>query len=176
MNIDTTGWGEFWLTEVFDMKNTKSITAANLIPNSGATPYVTSQAGNNGVQMLVSCPDEWLDRGPCIMIGGKTLVITYQSADFCSNDSHNIALYTRSDDPASRSVNTQLFLVTALRASLSSKYSWGDSISMKTIRDDVFKLPVDVDGAPAWRYMGRMMRDVVTERGRALAALLSIEV
>ena len=93
--IDASKWKSFKLTDIFRMSNTKSIVQKDIAPDSGEIPYVTAQAGNNGVMTYVECPDEWLDDGDCIMIGGKTLTFSYQAKPFCSNDSHNIALYLK---------------------------------------------------------------------------------
>ena len=159
--IDTSGWREFKLTDIFQMNNTKSIVQKNVVPGSGVIPYVTAQAGNNGVMTYIDCPPEWLDKGDCIMIGGKTLTFSYQAQEFCSNDSHNIALYLKDTDKATEM--RYLFLIAALRGSLYQKYSWGDSISMKTIKNDVFRLPVDVSGEPNWVYMDEYMSTIMKE-------------
>ena len=84
--IDASKWKSFKLTDIFRMSNTKSIVQKDIAPDSGEIPYVTAQAGNNGVMTYVECPDEWLDDGDCIMIGGKTLTFSYQAKPFCSND------------------------------------------------------------------------------------------
>lgn len=170
--ISNDSWKLFMLSEIFDMCNTKSITARSLVPDSGVTPYVTAQEGNNGVQMCVDCPDEWLEIGDCILIGGKTLAFSYQSKDFCSNDSHNIALYVK--DARGKRENCQLFLLSALRASLESAYSWGDSISMKRIREETLVLPVTPEGEPDWEYMDRTMCEVIARREAALDNLQAL--
>ncbi|CAH0158981.1 Restriction enzyme BgcI subunit alpha [Arthrobacter sp. Bi83] len=167
--VDVSKWKTFMLSDVFDMKNTRSITAANLVPDSGLTPYVTAQDGNNGVQMYVDCPDEWLDAGECIMIGGKTLTLSYQAADFCSNDSHNIALSSK--DLESKSESCQLFLMSVLSAALSPKYSWGDSISMKVLQQESLLLPVTPAGIPDWEFMRNMMQTVTDRMMENLNAL-----
>lgn len=170
--LDTSNWLQFKLTDVFTMKNTKSITAASLIPDSGSFPYVTAQEGNNGVQMYVDCSDEWLDDGGCIMIGGKTLAFSYQARDFCSNDSHNIALYSK--DPLSKSANCQLFLIAALRASLAAHFSWGDSISMKRAKEQFVTLPVTPSEEPDWDFMERKMQDFMVQQEGKLSALVAM--
>jgi hypothetical protein len=161
MKIDTSQWKEFKLKDIFHMNNTKSIVQKDVVPDSGTTPYVTAQAGNNGVMTYINCPAEWLDEGNCIMIGGKTLTFSYQAKNFCSNDSHNIALYLK--DKKNASEMKYLFLIAALRGALYQKYSWGDSISMKKIQDDVFRLPVDTSGDPDWAYMDNYMSEVVKD-------------
>ena len=49
---------------------------------SGNIPYVTASEGNNSIVSYVSYDDEMKEEGNSIMIGGKTLVITYQPKDF----------------------------------------------------------------------------------------------
>lgn len=170
--VETSEWEEFKLIDIFRMNNTKSIVQRDIVPDSGSVPYVTAQAGNNGVLTYIECPDEWLDEGNCIMIGGKTLTFSYQARAFCSNDSHNIALYLKDAEKASEMC--YLFLIAALRRSLYQKYSWGDSISMKTIKDDVFRLPVDTYGEPDWTYMDEHMRIVMERTKSDLLAMQSI--
>ena len=167
--IDASKWKSFKLTDIFRMSNTKSIVQKDIAPDSGEIPYVTAQAGNNGVMTYVECPDEWLDDGDCIMIGGKTLTFSYQATPFCSNDSHNIALYLK--DKVNASEIRYLFLIAVLRGTLYQKYSWGDSVSMKRIKDDTFMLPVDASGEPDWAYMDEYMSEVMQEAEKSLEHL-----
>ena len=167
--IDASKWKSFKLTDIFRMSNTKSIVQKDIAPDSGEIPYVTAQAGNNGVMTYVECPDEWLDDGDCIMIGGKTLTFSYQAKPFCSNDSHNIALYLK--DKVNASEIRYLFLIAVLRGTLYQKYSWGDSVSMKRINDDTFMLPVDASGEPDWAYMDEYMSEVMQEAEKSLEHL-----
>lgn len=113
---------EVSIVDFFDVRNSHNILKSDIILGSGNTPYVTASEGNS------------------IMIGGKTLVITYQPKDFFSNDSHNLVL--RFNDENGRTENIQLFFVAALYKSLSHKYSWGNSISNKKIQTDTVLLPV----------------------------------
>lgn len=167
--IDASKWKSFKLTDIFRMSNTKSIVQKDIAPDSGEIPYVTAQGGNNGVMTYVECPDEWLDDGDCIMIGGKTLTFSYQAKPFCSNDSHNIALYLK--DKVNASEIRYLFLIAVLRGTLYQKYSWGDSVSMKRIKDDTFMLPVDASGEPDWAYMDEYMSEVMQEAEKSLEHL-----
>ena len=151
------------------MSNTKSIVQKDIIPDSGTIPYVTASEKNNGVLTYISCVPEWMERGECIMIGGKTLTFTYQESDFCSNDSHNIALYAKHESYVNQRI--YLFLIVALRAALYQKYSWGDSISMKRIIVDEVYLPVTASGQPDLDYMDSYMQHVMNEATASLAKL-----
>ncbi len=168
-SICTDSWKTFRLDTIFYMRNTHSITQKEIIPDSGATPYVTASNTNNGVLTYIDCPEGWKDKGNCIMIGGKTLTFSYQRQDFCSNDSHNIALYAI--DPHGANELCYLFMISALRAAFSSRYSWSDSISMKRIKDEVFSLPSTDDGSPDWEYMASYMRDIMKESEASLENL-----
>ena len=88
---------------------------------------------------------------------------------FCSNDSHNIALYLK--DKVNASEIRYLFLIAVLRGTLYQKYSWGDSVSMKRIKDDTFMLPVDASGEPDWAYMDEYMSEVMQEAEKSLEHL-----
>lgn len=164
--VDTKSWKEFRLDAIFNMTNTKSIVQKDIKPDSGDIPYVTAQAGNNGVLTYIDCPKEWTDKGNCIMIGGKTLTFSYQEKDFCSNDSHNIALYLKSSNQATKLC--YLFLISALRAALYQRYSWGDSVSMKRIKDESFYLPVDHYGNPNYEFMDKYMQKILSESKASL--------
>lgn len=92
-----------------------------------------------------------MDKGNCIFIGGKTFVVTYQEKDFFSNDSHNLTL--RLKEESKRSKDIQLYIATCVNKSLGHKYSWGNSISNKKIKNDVISLPclgecIDYDSMP----------------------------
>lgn len=128
----------------FNVNNTHNILKSQVVPDSGNIPYVGAGESNNSVQTYISFDSNYLEKGNSIMIGGKTLVITYQELDYISNDSHNIALYYKDEKKLTR--NLQLFLVSALYRSLKPKYHWGDSISKAKIKNDSLMLPVNTLG------------------------------
>ncbi len=132
-------WREYSITEVFDIKNTKSILSSDIVANSGNIPYLCASADNNSVSSYISYKEQMLDKGNCVFIGGKTFVVSYQEFDFFSNDSHNLALYVI--DKTKKDKISQLFLVTCVKKSLGHKYTWGDSISKQKINTDNITLP-----------------------------------
>ena len=164
-------WNKFKLVDVFDVYNTKSILKEQIIPDSGSVPYVTAGESNNAVMTYINCPNEWIDKGGCVLIGGKTMVVTYQKDDFCSNDSHNLALYLK-DKTVVLNEEIFLFLVTVIKKALGKKYVWGDSISRKNIQKDVILLPVDSTGKIAWEYMKEYTANLEQERIAELEAYL----
>lgn len=151
-------WKEFKVCGkygIFNVNNTHSILQSQIVSNSGEYPYVTASENNNSVSTYVNYDIEQIEEGNSIMIGGKTLVITYQESDYFSNDSHNLACYVK--DEKGKSKEIQLFLVSALYKNLKPKYSWGDSISGKKIQSDTFFLPVTAEGKIDWDFMQNLI-------------------
>lgn len=141
----------FKITDKFKIKNSLNNLKSDVIFNSGSTPYVTASEGNNSVVSRITCPDNIKEEGNAIMIGGKTLVVTYQPEDFVSNDSHNLILYM--NEFALRTENIQLFYICSLNHFLKPIYSWGDSISKTKIQKDIFTLPVTKKGDIDYDFM-----------------------
>ena len=133
-------WGEFKVVDLFDVRNTRNILSRDIIENSGDIPYLSASRENNAVSSYISYNKEFLDKGNCIFIGGKTFVVTYQENDFYSNDSHNLSLHLK--DGKNITKLNHLFMVSCIYKSLSSKYSWGNSISNKKIQTDFVILPI----------------------------------
>ena len=171
LNIQS--WKEFLISDIFEIRNTHSIMKKEIEENSGEHPYVTASEGNNSVVSYISFDMTQIEEGNSILIGGKTLIISYQAVDYFSNDSHNLALYLK--DESKRTKNIQLFLVTALRIGLSPLYSWGDSISKKTIQKDIILLPSKNGKTPDWDYMDNYMKGIDIVVKSTLTELQSIE-
>ena len=137
--------------EFFEIKNTCNILSTDIVKDSGEYPYLCASTDNNAVSTYISYDKQYMDKGNCIFIGGKTFVVTYQEKDFFSNDSHNLTL--RLKEESKRSKDIQLYIATCVNKSLGYKYSWGDSISSKKIKNDVISLPhigkyIDYDSMP----------------------------
>lgn len=111
-----------------------------------------------------------LEEGNCIFIGGKTFVVTYQSSDFYSNDSHNLALYLK--NTPKRTKAAQLFIAACITRSLTHKYSWGNSISHQKILDDSISLPQTTEGKIDFDFMEDFVRELEELRLRELKAYL----
>ena len=141
----------FKIVDEFTVANSHNILKSDVVFGSGSTPYVTASEGNNSIVSYISYKPDMIEKGNSILIGGKTLVVTYQPDDFFSNDSHNLVLTINHEE--GRNESSQLFLVAALYKSLSPKYSWGDSISKAKIQSDVVFMPVKEDGTIDFEFM-----------------------
>jgi hypothetical protein len=138
MEFENINFEEFNVIDIFDVKNTGNILSRDIIKNSGETPYLCASSENNGVSSYISYNEEYLDKGNCVFIGGKTFVVSYQEKDFYSNDSHNLVLYLKNEE---KNKSNQLYLATCVNKGLGYKYSWGDSISNRKIQIDKISLP-----------------------------------
>ena len=130
---------DFKLIDVFNVKNSGNILSRDVVEDSGDTPYLCASKENNSISSYISYDKNYLDKGNCVFIGGKTFVVTYQEKDFYSNDSHNLILYVKNEENTSKL--NQLYLATCVNKSLKHKYSWGDSISNRKIQKDMVSLP-----------------------------------
>ena len=139
------------IVDAFNVANTHNILKSDVVFGSGMVPYVTASESDNSVTSYISYNDNLKESGNTIMIGGKTLVITYQPKDFFSNDSHNLKLTIY--DERGKNESAQLFMVAALYKSLKPIYSWGNSISKAKIQKDYVDLPVTNDGAINYAFM-----------------------
>ncbi|EDQ2394105.1 type II restriction endonuclease subunit R [Salmonella enterica subsp. enterica] len=133
-------FSSFPVTELFSVSNTGNILFRDITENSGDIPYLCASRENNSVSSYISYDPSSLEKGNCIFIGGKTFVVTYQEQDFFSNDSHNLLLYINNENE--RTKFTYLGLIACIYKCLSHKYSWGDSVSNKKIKNDTIWLPV----------------------------------
>lgn len=165
-------WGEFKITDIFDVKNTHNILSNEIVENSGNVPYLCASAEKNGVSTYISYNDDLIDKGNCIFIGGKTFVVTYQENDFFSNDSHNLALYLKFSEKRKKDV--QIFIASCITRSVGYKYSWGNSISHKKIQNDYVFLPITPENKIDFDFMEAFIRELEEERIRELAAYLKV--
>lgn len=163
-------WGEFRLTDIFAVKNTSNLLASDIIADSGETPYLCASSENNAVSSYIKYDKEHLEKGNCIFIGGKTFVVTYQSKDFYSNDSHNLALYLKAGTPSKAAF---LYMASCVYKSLHRKYSWGNSISKAKIQEDIITLPVS-NGKIDFAFMDSFIAELESDRVAELSAYLTV--
>ena len=142
-------FAEYDVLKIFDVKNTHNILSDDIVDGSGTIPYLCAGAENNSISSYISYKNEYLEKGNCIFIGGKTFIVTYQERDFFSNDSHNLALYVKE---INANKLQQLYITTCVKKSLSHKYSWGNSVSKAKIKTDKISLPTK-DGKPDYKTM-----------------------
>ncbi|MFR3056774.1 restriction endonuclease subunit S [Phocaeicola coprophilus] len=147
--LSTNTWKDFTIGDYFYAINTGNILSRDIVDGSGSTPFVTASSVNNGVAAYIDASNYEIIKGNCILIGGKTFTLTYQKNDFVSNDSHNIALYSKSIS----NEQVLLYIITVLNCSLKHKYNWGDAVTKDKLLAQTISLPADNKGEPDWGYM-----------------------
>ncbi len=160
-------WQSFKIVDIFEVKNTRNILARDVVKDSGTTPYLCASKENNAVNSYINYNADFLDKGNCIFIGGKTFVVTYQQKDFYSNDSHNLALYLK--DTHSKTKLNQLFIITCIYKALNNKYSWGDSISNTKIQNDSILLPTNPHGKIDFTFMRTLINALMKQTIQGVA-------
>lgn len=154
---NTTNFKNYNITDLFDIKNSKNILKSQVDFSKKEHPYVTAQERNNSIMAEVSYDENYLDKGNCIFIGGKTMVISYQKEDFFSNDSHNLLLYPKKGNLSEKAF---MYLATVLYKSLKPKYEWNSSISSKKIKKDTISLPTTCDGNIDYAFMEKYIEAI----------------
>ncbi|GAA9426415.1 restriction endonuclease subunit S [Helicobacter pylori] len=167
-------WQSFKIVDIFEVKNTRNILARDVVKDSGTTPYLCASKENNAVNSYINYNADFLDKGNCIFIGGKTFVVTYQQKDFYSNDSHNLALYLK--DTHSKTKLNQLFIITCIYKALNNKYSWGDSISNTKIQNDSILLPTNPHGKIDFDFMHTLINALMKQIIQGVAQYCSAKI
>lgn len=159
--------------EIFTVKNSHNILKAEVVLGSGTIPYVTAGEGNNSIMGYISYKPECLEPANSILIGGKTMVITYQKDSFFSNDSHNLVL--RLKEKNNPTENENLFFVSTLVKALSHKYHWGDSISKSKIKNDSVQVPINDRNEIDYDFMENIISAVKKQIIQRLKKEIDIE-
>lgn len=153
----------FKLSNIFEIKNLKSIDKNKLKGDNGSIPYISQTGLNNGVIGFV-CDHgiEKLNSGNCISIGMNTQVVRYQEKDFYSSE-HMICI-------RNNYLNKYIacFIFPILEKILQKKFNYSYMAIAKRISKVEIKLPSTPEGNPDWEFMESYIREqyreVVQER------------
>jgi hypothetical protein len=153
LGLDTSNWKEFEISQLFDVKGTRTTKIDVLIENGlGVNPYVTTQATNNGVRGFYSHTTEL---GNVLTIDSAVLGFTsYQANNFSASD-HVEKLIPK----FTLNKYIGLFLSTVINRER-YRYSYGRKFNQVKIKNTVIKLPVTVDGSPDWIFMENFIKQL----------------
>ena len=161
-SVDVSGWGEFKVGELFDLKGIKQVKSQHhVVECSDGIPFVVQSNKNNMVKHLAD--RQWLiDNGEPVVDGnaivlGVTLpVVSYQESEFGASQ----VITARNSNLTKGS---GLFIASVMNAFLIPKYSYINKPGLQKYKDDVIPLPLkphqgdyiqdDID----WDYMERFM-------------------
>ncbi len=165
--IDTQGWGEFRITDLFTVLKIKNKISAIDIEENGFIPVYSSTTDNNGVLgYTAKLPDYKIsDDVPFYLIfGDHTKSMFIAKEDFCVMDNVKIL------QPTIFNENVVRFIMTSWYASIPSI---GYARHWPLAKDSLFYLPITPSGDPDWKYMEQYMLNLKTAIDSSLNKLLS---
>lgn len=159
MEMNTDGWREFELQDLFDIKYGVNLELANctIVDNpSDGVDFVARTSSNNGVVARVKEIDG-IPPQPAGLItcagGGSVLSTFVQPHDFYSGRD----LYTLKAKE-DISIYAKLFCCTEIQAN-KYRYNYGRQAN-KTMKNIILKLPVKANQMPDWNYMENYIRSL----------------
>ena len=139
--LDTSGWREFRLGDLFDISGSRT-TPKNKLEQigEGKYPYITTQATNNGIAGYYAT---YTEKGHCLTIDSAVLgVCFYQEQDFTASDHVEIL---RPKFFMSKEVAI-FFTVLLNKTGSILGYAYNKKRSQTAIKTESIKLPVDSQG------------------------------
>lgn len=146
-------WGEFRISEIFDIKPGKRLTKSAMI--DGDRPFVGATDSNNGITAWVGNKNESLD---CNCLGvnyngsvGETFYHPYE----CIFSDDVKRLHLKDEKKESRYV--MLFLKTAILQQ-KVKYAYGYKFNESRMLKQTILLPTTLNGSPNYAFMEEYMK------------------
>lgn len=163
--IDTSGWGEFRVGELFDVVKGSRLRSVDRV--DGEIPYIGATLFDNGYVQTIG-NDESLHPGGVLTAcynGRATGVTFYQPEQFWATDDVNV-LYPKFE----MSEEIGLFIAPVIQ-SVGMNFGWESKWNLPDMIGAVIRLPVTVAGDPDWGYMERTMCDVIAKQEHELDEL-----
>lgn len=171
--VDTSNWGEFKVSELFDCQTTKTMNPNKDGLSEGDIPYVTRSAFNNGISGSYADPTgEFTTKGNCITIGAEGAIAFYQDTDFIAG----VKVYTLRH--AKLNTLSALFVCSVLNEN-ARRYSYTNARVLDKIKEETIPLPLKPNTNPDnytqddidWYYMESFMSRVQDAAKERLANL-----
>ena len=170
--IDTSGWKEFIVGDLFDIHPTAAYKMTNAhLMDEGNNPVVVNSSYNNGIGGYTS--QETTEKGNIVTFSDTTTAdaVFYQANNFVGYP-HVQGMYPKGKYADKWHENQLLFFVTAFKK---AAQLYGFDYAYKFTREIAAQmkvlLPVDTTGAPDWDYMERYMKEVIRESEACLENL-----
>ena len=165
--IDVSGWGEFDITELFDMSLPKGDLQVKKV-DDGNIPLITPSNFNNGMIQRISehSPSTLYDKGSLTvdMFGN----VYYQEEDFfVTAHGHVNVLIPK----MTLNVYTGTFLASTIRTMFFDKYGFNEMCTQKVLKTEFIKLPITSTGEPDWQYMEDYMRRIMDKSEQIISDL-----
>lgn len=162
--IDTSGWKEFRVGELFAAERGKVKNIQPLCP--GETPIIAAGAYNQGITGMYEIDSAYENRITISCNGAGCGSTFYHPYKFNVNGDA-ITLIEKS----SMSDKAKSFIACILNGAFTRKYSYEEKCSPQKALNEIVRLPVTPDGAPDWAYMESYMANLETKVAESLTML-----
>lgn len=165
--IDVSGWGEFDITELFDMSLPKGDLQVKKVED-GDIPLITPSNFNNGMLKRIS------EHSPSTLYNKGSLTVDmfgnayYQEEDFfvTAHGHVNVLL-----PKIPLNVYTGTFLASTIRTMFYDKYGFNEMCTQKVLKTESICLPITSTGEPDWQYMEDYMRRIMDKSEQIISDL-----
>ena len=169
--IDTKEWGEFKITELFDLSLPKGDIQVKKVED-GDVPLITPSAVNNGLIQKIDIKSE----STLYKAGSLTVDMFgnayYQPEDFfvTAHGHVNVLL------PQNFTLNeyTGAFVSSAIHSMFFGKYGFSDMCTQKVLKEEKISLPVTMKLEPDWQYMESYMQNLMQDAEANIEALTTV--
>lgn len=162
--IDTSGWKEFRVGELFAAERGKVKNIQPLCP--GETPIIAAGAYNQGIAGMYEIDSAYENRITISCNGAGCGSTFYHPYKFNVNGDA-ITLIEKS----SMSDKAKSFIACILNGAFTRKYSYEEKCSPQKALDEIVRLPSTPNGAPDWAYMESYMANLETKVADSLTLL-----
>ena len=174
--IDTSGWKEFLVGDLFDIHPTKAYKMTNAqLMDDGDNPVVVNSSYNNGIGGYST--QEATEKGGMITFSDTTTAdaIFYQPNDFVGYP-HVQGMYPKGKYAEKWDEKQLLFFVVVFRkGAVLCGFDYANKFTREIASAMEVSLPVDASGEPDWAYMDEYMSAVVKESGASLENIGKVE-
>lgn len=171
--VDTSGWGEFVVGELFDCDTTKTFYPNKSELPEGDTPYITRSTYDNGISGYYDDIDnEFTIEGNCLTIGAEGGIAFWQPKPFIAG----VKVYTIRHPRLNEL--TALVIASILNTN-SANYSYTNARVLAKIKAESIKLPLKPSADPTnytqedidWDYMESFMKTIKEKAQTRLKSL-----
>lgn len=162
--IDTSGWKEFRVGELFAAERGKVKNIQPLCP--GETPIIAAGAYNQGIAGMYEIDSAYENRITISCNGAGCGSTFYHPYKFNVNGDA-ITLIEKN----SMSDKAKSFIACILNGAFTRKYSYEEKCSPQKALDEIVRLPSTPNGAPDWAYMESYMANLETKVDESLTLL-----
>lgn len=167
MKIDTENWGEFAMSELFDIVKGSRLTKAQRL--EGPIRYVGATMFNNGVSQHIG-NQEHVHPGNVLTVcyNGPVGTTFYQDEPFWATDDVNV-LYPK----FALTRNIGLFIAPIIQK-VGAKYAYTDKWKLEDMKTSVLRLPITSEGVPFWESMDKYMDRLVDDADQRITELCKV--